>query len=64
MKTLMLVVRVGSLFACLVTLVTTSVGCENRERVVVRERPVVVRERPAVVYVRPQPVVQERVVIH
>src|SRR5580692_9163085 len=59
MKVLMPLVRLGSLVACLASLVATSAGCEHHDRVVVRERPVIVRQRPAyvTVYARPQPVV-------
>jgi hypothetical protein len=59
MKTLMPTIRVAAVLGCLTGLVTTSVGCETRERVVVRSRPPVER-----VYVRTQPVVvQERVIV-
>jgi hypothetical protein len=67
MKVLMPLVRLGSLVACLASLVATSAGCEHHDRVVVRERPVIVRQRPAyvTVYARPQPVVvQERIIVH
>jgi hypothetical protein len=53
-------IRVAAILGCLTGLVTTSAGCVEHERVVVRNRPAVVER----VYVRPQPyVVQERVIV-
>jgi hypothetical protein len=55
MKTLLPLVQIGCLVVGLAGLTMTSTGCETRERVVVRDRPVRVYAPP--------PVVQERVIV-